>query len=52
MSDVTRERDETLKRELYERRGVREYWTIDPHEDVVVVRRFGWTLLIDDLLAR
>jgi Uma2 family endonuclease len=40
MSDVTRERDETLKRALYERAGVREYWTVDPDEDVVVVHRF------------
>jgi Uma2 family endonuclease len=41
LSPGTRRRDETLKRALYERAGVREYWTIDPDENVVTVYRFG-----------
>jgi|SRR3954470_10761824 len=35
----TRHRDETIKRDLYERDGVVEYWTIDPVIDVVRVYR-------------
>jgi Uma2 family endonuclease len=41
LSPGTRKRDETLKRTLYERVGVREYWTIDPDNDVVLVQHFG-----------
>jgi len=38
----TRSRDETIKRRLYERAGVSEYWCIDPELDVVrVYRRDG-----------
>ena len=38
----TRKRDETIKRRLYERTGVSEYWVIDPELDVVrVYRRAG-----------
>ena len=33
----TRKRDETIKRHLYERAGVREYWFVDPELDVVRV---------------
>jgi Uma2 family endonuclease len=41
-SKGTRKRDETIKRRLYERKGVQEYWTIDPEIDVVrVYRRDG-----------
>lgn len=43
-SPGTRKRDETIKRRLYERAGVSEYWTIDPAGDVIrVYRRAGDT---------
>jgi Uma2 family endonuclease len=41
-SPSTRRRDETVKRLLYERAGVSEYWVVDPEVDVVrVYRREG-----------
>jgi Uma2 family endonuclease len=41
-SESTRKRDETIKRHLYERRGVSEYWVVDPELDVIrVYRRDG-----------
>jgi Uma2 family endonuclease len=41
-SPGTRKRDETIKRRLYERAGVEEYWVVDPVLDVVrVYRRTG-----------
>jgi Uma2 family endonuclease len=41
-SPSTRQRDETIKRHLYERAGVSEYWVVDPELDVVrVYRRVG-----------
>jgi len=41
-SPSTRQRDETIKRRLYERKGVSEYWVVDPELDVVrVYRREG-----------
>ena len=41
-SKSTRKRDDTIKRQLYERMGVEEYWTIDPDtERVRVYRRSG-----------
>jgi len=41
-SPSTRRRDETVKRLLYERAGVSEYWVVDPELDVVrVYRREG-----------
>jgi len=38
-SPGTRKRDETIKKRLYEREGVEEYWVIDPELDVVNVYR-------------
>ena len=38
-SPSTRKRDETIKRQLYERSGVSEYWVVDPEIDVVRVYR-------------
>jgi Uma2 family endonuclease len=38
-SPSTRGRDETIKRRLYERSGVSEYWVVDPELDVVRVYR-------------
>jgi len=41
-SPGTRTRDETIKRHLYDRAGVSEYWIVDPDIDVVrVYRRQG-----------
>jgi Uma2 family endonuclease len=41
-SPGTRRRDETIKRRLYERFGVTEYWVLDPDIDVIrVYRRAG-----------
>jgi len=40
-SPSTRKRDETIKRRLYERAGVSEYWIVDPEVDVVRVYRRG-----------
>ena len=45
-SKGTRERDETIKKQLYERGGVQEYWVVDPEIDVVrVYRRSGLAFL-------
>jgi Uma2 family endonuclease len=40
-SPSTRKRDETIKRRLYERAGVSEYWVVDPELDVVRIYRAG-----------
>lgn len=39
LSPGTRQRDEQIKRRLYERAGVREYWLVDPELDLVKVFR-------------
>jgi Uma2 family endonuclease len=39
LSRGTRKRDEQIKRRLFERTGVREYWIVDPERDVVRVSR-------------
>jgi Uma2 family endonuclease len=41
LSPSTRPRDERLKRDLYERVGVEEYWLVDPEPDVVTIYRRG-----------
>ena len=43
LSPSTAHRDRGIKLDLYARRGVREYWIVDPVEDVVDVWRFGRT---------
>ena len=40
LSPSTAHRDRGIKLDLYARRGVREYWIVDPVEDVVDVWRF------------
>ncbi len=41
-SPSTRKRDETIKRRLYERFGVTEYWVVDPDLDLIrIYRRIG-----------
>jgi Uma2 family endonuclease len=39
LSDGTRKRDEQIKRRLFERTGVREYWLVDPDLDLIKVFR-------------
>ena len=43
LSPSTAHRDRGVKLDLYARRGVREYWIVDPEEDVVDIWRFGRT---------
>ena len=38
-SPGTRTRDDNLKRKLYERFGVEEYWVIEPEDETIVVYR-------------
>lgn len=40
-SPGTRKRDQTLKRDLFDRQGVREYWMVDPERNQVIVCRRG-----------
>ena len=53
LSEKTRRQDEGLKREIYERYGVREYWMLDPDRNSVrVYRRIGNRLrLVAELSA-
>lgn len=39
LSPSTRRRDRQIKRALYDRMGVREYWLVDPEQNVVTVYR-------------
>lgn len=39
LSKHTRSRDRRLKRDLYERTGVREYWLVDPETSAVTIYR-------------
>lgn len=39
LSDGTRKLDEVVKRKLYERYGVREYWVVDPDLETVKIHR-------------
>ena len=39
LSPGTRHRDETLKRQLYDRVGVREYWLVDADAETILVCR-------------
>lgn len=39
LSPSTRKRDLTLKRQLFDREGVREYWIVDPDRNSVAVYR-------------
>jgi Uma2 family endonuclease len=39
ISDDTRKRDEQIKRRLFERTGVREYWLVDPELDTMQLFR-------------
>jgi Uma2 family endonuclease len=39
LSPSTRRRDEIIKRRLYERTGVREYWIVDPELEAIKVHR-------------
>ena len=43
LSPSTRSRDERLKRDLYERVGVQEYWLADPLREVIHVYRLDET---------
>ena len=40
LSPTTEDRDRGIKRELYQRQGVRQYWVVNPRDDAVEVWRF------------
>jgi Uma2 family endonuclease len=39
LSAGTRKRDQQIKRRLFERSGVREYWMVDPDRNAIVIHR-------------
>lgn len=39
LSPSTRKRDQQIKRHLFERSGVREYWMVDPDRNAIVIHR-------------
>jgi Uma2 family endonuclease len=41
LSPSTSRRDRQLKRDLYQRVGVEEYWLVDPERDLVTIYRWG-----------
>lgn len=47
LSPGTRRTDETIKRKLYERFGVAEYWVVDPELDAIRIHR-----RVDDAFPR
>ena len=52
LSPSTRPRDESLKRDLYERVGVEEYWLVDPDRNTLTVfRRQGTRFLLPQPFA-
>lgn len=53
LSDNTSRRDKTLKRGIYERFGVLEYWLVDPQRQTVrICRRLGAAFVVaEDLSA-
>ena len=51
-SPSTRKRDETIKRRLYQRSGVSEYWVVDPELDLVRVYRSSTTFERPSELSR
>jgi Uma2 family endonuclease len=52
LSQSTYKKDETLKRDLYERSGVREYWIVDAQRQAVkVFRRSGVRFLAPQKLS-
>ena len=53
LSPGTKRRDQMLKRDLYERVGVLEYWLVDPDgEDVTVHRRGGSVFEAPQVVSR
>ncbi len=49
LSSSTRPRDERLKRELYERTGVDEYWLVEPDHDAMVIFRAEGTGFVEPI---